>query len=164
MEPLSRDQSIPDTTFTEYFSVDVLQQIQALPDEERKCVLLHYAGGYTHDQIAESLGHSPETVRNNLSRAISSVLKSEKNSVVKSDQRWLSRGVMNHSLPVNGNTENGSEKLLNEHEVAQRLRVSVASVRRWRYRGGGPRCFRIGSLVRYTVSDVAAFLSSCRGE
>ena len=56
----------------------------------------------------------------------------QKNNLVKEEQRWLAVDVNKTPLPVNRNTDQSSEELLNEREVAERLRVSVASVRRWR--------------------------------
>lgn len=51
--------------------------------------------------------------------------------------------------------------LLNEIEVAKRLQVSVACVRRWRLERRGPRYLKIGSLVRYRPEDVQHWLMSC---
>ena len=45
-------------------------------------------------------------------------------------------------------------RLLNEHEVAAYLKVSVASVRRWRLFRKGPKCLKIGSSVRYRRLDL----------
>jgi len=53
-----------------------------------------------------------------------------------------------------------SERLLNERQVAERLTVSVATVRRWRLLGQGPRYIKVGSAVRYRAEDVAEWLNS----
>jgi len=53
--------------------------------------------------------------------------------------------------------------LLNEHEVAAFLNISVASVRRWRWLRKGPKFVKIGSAVRYRRRDVEAWLDSCSG-
>lgn len=60
----------------------------------------------------------------------------------------------------------GNSGLLRDYEVASLLRVSVATVRRWRFWGRGPRCMKIGALVRYRQEDVEGWLESCpqRGE
>ena len=50
--------------------------------------------------------------------------------------------------------------LLNEHEVAATLRVSVATVRRWRLLRQGPQYIKIGAAVRYRPECVSAFLES----
>ena len=50
--------------------------------------------------------------------------------------------------------------LLTENEVAQRLNVSLASLRRWRLERRGPRFVKLGSLVRYQPQDVEAWLAS----
>jgi len=51
--------------------------------------------------------------------------------------------------------------LLKETEVAMRLAVSLASLRRWRVDGRGPRFIKLGASVRYRVQDVEAWLASC---
>jgi predicted DNA-binding transcriptional regulator AlpA len=50
--------------------------------------------------------------------------------------------------------------LLNEHNVAELLNISVASVRRWRLFGRGPRYLKIGASVRYRPEDVSAWIES----
>ena len=53
------------------------------------------------------------------------------------------------------------DRLLNEKEVAARLAVSVATVRRRRLLGKPPIARKIGSAVRYRLSDLEAFLDTC---
>jgi hypothetical protein len=48
---------------------------------------------------------------------------------------------------------------LTERELAELLNVSLALVRKWRSRGGGPKCTRFGRIVRYRYSDVQAFFT-----
>jgi predicted DNA-binding transcriptional regulator AlpA len=55
---------------------------------------------------------------------------------------------------------NASERLLNEREVAAQLTVSVATIRRWRLFGQGPRYVKIGAAVRYRADDLAAWVNS----
>jgi predicted DNA-binding transcriptional regulator AlpA len=50
--------------------------------------------------------------------------------------------------------------LLNEHEVAEMLGVSVATVRRWRLLKDGPVYLKLGALCRYPVENVLAWLKS----
>jgi hypothetical protein len=50
--------------------------------------------------------------------------------------------------------------LLNEHDIAEHLRVSVATVRRWRILRQGPTFIKIGAAVRYKPEDLAAWLDS----
>ena len=52
------------------------------------------------------------------------------------------------------------EGLLGEYDVARITRLSVASVRRWRYLKQGPRYLKIGSAVRYRPEDITAWLAS----
>ncbi len=52
--------------------------------------------------------------------------------------------------------------LLNEHEAATILRVSVQLLRKWRGKGIGPGHVKLGKCVRYSRSDVEAFVESLR--
>jgi predicted DNA-binding transcriptional regulator AlpA len=53
-------------------------------------------------------------------------------------------------------------QLLNEHDVAKLLGVSVATVRRWRLLNQGPKFIRVGAAsVRYRPGDVSAYLERC---
>jgi excisionase family DNA binding protein len=54
-----------------------------------------------------------------------------------------------------------ANRLLNEKEVAERLAVSVATVRRWRFSGQGPRATKVGASVRYRPADIEAYLRQC---
>ena len=48
--------------------------------------------------------------------------------------------------------------LLDERAVSVALSVSLATVRRWRYIGGGPRYLKLGALVRYRREDLNEWL------
>jgi hypothetical protein len=50
--------------------------------------------------------------------------------------------------------------LMTEQEVSRRLSVSVASLRRWRLLRRGPAFVKVGSLVRYSLVDLEAWLAS----
>ena len=50
-------------------------------------------------------------------------------------------------------------RLLTEADVAQRLHVSLASVRRWRVERRGPQFIKVGSLVRYRSEDLDMWLA-----
>lgn len=50
--------------------------------------------------------------------------------------------------------------LQTEHDVAKQLRVSVASLRRWRLERRGPKFIKVGPLVRYRPEEVEAWLSA----
>ncbi len=64
--------------------------------------------------------------------------------------------------PINGPSLPDAPELLNEHQVAKFLQLSVASVRRWRLFRTGPKYLKIGAAVRYRREDVEDWLSSCR--
>jgi predicted DNA-binding transcriptional regulator AlpA len=49
-------------------------------------------------------------------------------------------------------------ELLDEKQVAKLLRVSLASVRRWRQQKVGPTYIKAGACVRYRREDVDAWL------
>jgi len=53
--------------------------------------------------------------------------------------------------------------MLRESEVAARLRVSIATLRRLRQRGTGPEWVRIGKEIRYTVSGCEKWLEANLG-
>lgn len=50
--------------------------------------------------------------------------------------------------------------LLTEPEVADRLRVSLACLRRWRLERRGPRFLKVGSLVRYPAEELDHWIES----
>jgi excisionase family DNA binding protein len=50
------------------------------------------------------------------------------------------------------------DELLTEAELAQLLKVSVGTIRRWRAEGTGPPALRLGRGVRYRRADVDAWL------
>ena len=49
---------------------------------------------------------------------------------------------------------------VSESELARRVSVSIAALRKWRREGTGPRFLKLGRLVRYLLSDVDAWLDS----
>jgi len=55
---------------------------------------------------------------------------------------------------------NQHSQALTEHEVAQRLGLSVATLRAWRLKGKGPRFVRFGRAVRYLVADIERFVEA----
>lgn len=57
-------------------------------------------------------------------------------------------------------TSNGGQtvRLLNEYDVADILRLSVATMRHWRMTGKGPKWLKLGSAVRYRPEDVQTYL------
>jgi hypothetical protein len=57
-------------------------------------------------------------------------------------------------------TNSERETLLTEVEVSRWLRVSLATVRRWRLLGGGPKYRKLGASVRYVAADVDTFIQS----
>lgn len=54
----------------------------------------------------------------------------------------------------------GLETLLNEHDVARIVGLSVASVRRWRLLRRGPKFVKMGASVRYRSEDFLAWLET----
>jgi len=53
-----------------------------------------------------------------------------------------------------------AERKLTEQEAAQIVGVSVHCLRAWRWRKQGPKYFKLGSCVRYTLRDLNAYLES----
>ncbi|OYO09383.1 excisionase [Enemella evansiae] len=52
------------------------------------------------------------------------------------------------------------DRLLSVQEVAELLGVPVRTIYEWRYRGEGPRGYRIGRHVRYRLSAVDEWLEA----
>jgi len=50
--------------------------------------------------------------------------------------------------------------LCTEDQVAKQLRVSLASVRRWRLEKRGPLFIKVGALVRYRPEDIETWLNA----
>ena len=55
-----------------------------------------------------------------------------------------------------------SEGLIDEHEAARILGLSVKTLRRWRWAGKPPRFLKIGSAVRYDLAELASFIEAAR--
>ena len=55
-----------------------------------------------------------------------------------------------------------TDRAVNEHEAADRLALSVTTLRAWRHRHQGPRFVRFGRAVRYLVADIDAFIAESR--
>ena len=51
-------------------------------------------------------------------------------------------------------------KLLTETQVAGMLNLQVATLRRWRWMGQGPRFIKIGAAVRYDPQELKAYLAN----
>jgi excisionase family DNA binding protein len=54
--------------------------------------------------------------------------------------------------------------LYTEREAAERLAISVKTLRRWRWLRRGPAFVKIGAAVRYPGSDIDAFIAAGRVE
>lgn len=55
-----------------------------------------------------------------------------------------------------------SAAMLNEQQVAQHIGLTVHALQRWRVKGGGPLFSKLGSAVRYRLSDVDAWIAANR--
>jgi predicted DNA-binding transcriptional regulator AlpA len=53
-------------------------------------------------------------------------------------------------------------ELIDEHEASRCLGIAVATLRRWRWAGKGPRFCKIGRSVRYELIDIQAFVVAAR--
>ena len=56
------------------------------------------------------------------------------------------------------------EQYLTDGELAEKLHVSVNTIKSWRHRGTGPRFVKMNRLVRYPLSAVEEFLAGGRSE
>ena len=52
--------------------------------------------------------------------------------------------------------------LIDEKEASQYLCCSVAALRKWRLLGKGPTYCKVGRLVRYAETDLAAYVEANR--
>jgi len=59
---------------------------------------------------------------------------------------------------ISPETQHANDELLTMQEVADVVRVPVATLRYWRHLGTGPRSFRIGRSVRYWRNEVVHWL------
>lgn len=59
---------------------------------------------------------------------------------------------------VSPETPHAGDDLLSMQEVADLVRVPVATLRYWRHLGTGPRGFRVGRSVRYWHNEVVHWL------
>ncbi len=55
-----------------------------------------------------------------------------------------------------------TSRLLKEGEAAKILNLEVATLRRWRWSGRGPRFLKLGGAVRYELADIEAFIEASR--
>ncbi len=53
-----------------------------------------------------------------------------------------------------------SARLLSTDEVARLLVVPVTTLYTWRYKGTGPKAFKVGKHLRYRLADVMEWLES----
>jgi predicted DNA-binding transcriptional regulator AlpA len=51
-------------------------------------------------------------------------------------------------------------QFFDEKRLAGMLCVSLPAVRRWRYMNTGPKFVKFGSAVRYSATDVTAWIAS----
>ncbi len=56
-----------------------------------------------------------------------------------------------------------STRLLSTDEVARLLVVPVTTLYTWRYKGTGPKAYRVGKHLRYRLADVIAWLETMDG-
>ena len=60
--------------------------------------------------------------------------------------------------PTTSEMPHANDALLTLPEVADLVRVPIATLRYWRHLGSGPQSFRIGRTVRYWRNDVLQWL------
>lgn len=65
-------------------------------------------------------------------------------------------------MQIDTDTTVNRPRLLPEREAANLLGVAVATLRRWRWAGKGPRFVKLEAAVRYEMSDLAAYIEAGR--
>lgn len=58
---------------------------------------------------------------------------------------------------VQDSTLSNTTKALTETQLAERWAISRKTLQAWRLRGDGPRFMRIGTAIRYMLSDITAY-------
>jgi excisionase family DNA binding protein len=76
------------------------------------------------------------------------------------NERAATRSIAIPTPLRDGEANRVSGTLMTELEVAERLRVSLACLRRWRLEKRGPRFLKVGSLVRYPTEELEHWISS----
>ena len=74
---------------------------------------------------------------------------------------------MANSMGIQGQASerrSSCDRLLDEHETAERLGLSVKTLRRWRWLKRGLPWVRVGAAVRYAPKDITAFIEANRQE
>jgi predicted DNA-binding transcriptional regulator AlpA len=80
-------------------------------------------------------------------------------TLVGADARRISMSTISQQVtPPQG--PHAKDELLTIAEVADVLRVPIATLRYWRHLGTGPRSFRVGRGVRYWRNEVTSWLQS----
>lgn len=64
---------------------------------------------------------------------------------------------MNQQVTKSPKGTHGVSPLLSMPDLAARYSVPLATVRKWRYDGYGPKGFPVGKYVRYRLSDCEAW-------
>ncbi len=54
------------------------------------------------------------------------------------------------------------ENLIDEYEAAQILSLSVTTLRNYRHLRKGPNYHKLGSSVRYKLSDIMEYIENCK--
>ena len=72
-------------------------------------------------------------------------------------EKPLAKPAVNPALP----SPTKPTEMLNEHEVAAYLKMSLGSLRKWRLFRKGPKFVKLGRAVRYKRADLETWLNSC---
>ena len=70
-------------------------------------------------------------------------------------------GVKSSRQPVPSPFQPQVRDLWNEQEVAENIKISVGTLRRWRVLRTGPKFLKIGAAVRYRRAEIDTWLNSC---
>jgi hypothetical protein len=61
-------------------------------------------------------------------------------------------------------TRHTANLLIDEHQAAEILCLSVKTLRRWRFARRGPPWHRLGAAVRYSTADLQDYIAAGRQE
>ena len=70
----------------------------------------------------------------------------------------MTRMKISETAPAIARGAKSDDEILTVEEVAEILKVSVGTIRKWRSEGAGPKGFRVGKYVRFRRSSVDLFI------
>lgn len=61
-------------------------------------------------------------------------------------------------------SESAGERMVDERGAADLLDISIKTLQGWRQRKSGPRYYKVGNRVKYSLGDLREYLGRCAVE